>query len=154
MRLFMSFLQKASLLDERIVLLTKVIDLQADVRFLDANDPLITRTVIISSYSTWQQRTLNSEKMTPAIRQGTIDDEDLSNEKDERELNSDTLRELKSKVIDLFERIILNEGHKLQFVKTRTAHSIALLKVDHFVYLSITLMLNRFSNLNNFLSLI
>ena len=44
--------QKASVIDEGMMLPTKIADLQAYVRSLDADDPLTTRTVIISSHST------------------------------------------------------------------------------------------------------
>ena len=78
------------------MLSTKVTDLQAFVGTLDPNDPLTTRTIIISSsYSTWHQRTLNSEEMAKATSKRADGDEDLSDDEDERELDSDTLRQLK-----------------------------------------------------------
>lgn len=124
---------------------------------LSPSDSLTIRHIILSSYTTWRACTLIqnsaiiSRSRIPDTEKNEDDDE---NGDDDRKMDSDTLRLLKFTAVDLFGRIILDEKHKIKSVRTTIVQSVRLLKADHYFFLSVILMLNRFSDLGGFLSLI
>lgn len=71
-----------------------------------------------------------------------------------KSFDSDTLRLMTPDPTGLFGSVILDEGHNIKSVATGTAQSVALLKAEHFIYLSATPMLNEPADLGGFLCLI
>lgn len=108
---------------------------------LDPEDSKTGRTIVLSSHTTFALRIIRMER-------------NLKRRKEDEEMNPKQILALKSAVAGRFERMIMNEGHKMKSYCTRSARAIQLLGARRLIFLSATPMLNRALDLHEFLSLL
>ena len=109
-----------------------------DLNNLNSNT---TKIIILSSYSIWRKRIIdffvesksrkNKEKKTVS-KLKVNENDDLKKKK--QELFENILRFLRFKIIDFFNRVVLNEVHKIKSIRIKTVQIIAFLEAFHFIF--------------------
>ena len=129
-----------------------------DLNNLNSNT---TKIIILSSYSIWRRRIIDflvesrsrkDKKKKTVSKLKVNENDDLKEEK--QKLFENILRFLRFKIIDLFNRVVLNEIHKIKSVRIKTAQVIALFEAFHFIFLTATSMINRSTDLDEILSML
>ncbi|KAL4982726.1 P-loop containing nucleoside triphosphate hydrolase protein [Aspergillus falconensis] len=131
------------------------------VKGLDARDPATAKTLILTSYETWSIRTTkeaNSSEQTVAA--GSIEEhiDTIATIQDDLDAVKTMTpkgqrQRWESTAVGLFDRVILDEGHKVKNINTRQHQSIALLQAQHIWIFSATPMLNQMVDLGGYLAL-
>ena len=133
-------------------------ELRRKVKSLDPYDPQTGRTLFLTTYGAWHNRTLDKDSKyeTPTkpkskaskgkskVPEETLDEDlDPEEESDEEEMTESEAMKYISRAEGLFYRVICDEAHKLRSPKTKT--SLAILKLGKIVryLLSATPMINK-----------
>ena len=73
---------------------------------------------------------------------------------EEQKLFENILKFLRFKIIDFFNRVVLNEVYKIKSIRIKTAQIIALFETFHFIFFIATSMINRSTDFDESLSML
>ena len=168
-RLFFDFVIKyyietvirSVLIDRSFILNSSVYHLKNYLTDLNNLNLNTTKIIILSSYSIWRRRIIDflvesrsrKNKKKKTVSKLKINENDDLKEKKQK-LFENILRFLRFKIIDFFNRVVLNEVHKIKSVRIKTAQVIALFEIFHFIFFTATSMINRSTNFDEILSML
>ena len=119
------------------------------------------KIIILSSYSIWRKRIIDffvesrsrKNKKKKTISELKVNENNDSKE-EKQKLFENILKFLRFKIIDFFNRVVLNEVHKIKSVRIKTAQVIALFEAFHFIFFTATFMINRSTDFDEILSML
>ena len=119
------------------------------------------KIIILSSYSIWKRRIIDffvESKSRKNKKKKTISELKVNENNDSKEekqkLFENILKFLRFKIIDFFNRVVLNETHKIKSIRIKIAQIIALFEAFHFIFLTATSMINRSIDFDEILSML
>ena len=133
-------------------------DYLTDLNNLNSNT---TKIIILFSYSIWKKRIIDflvesksrKNKKKKTVSKLKVNENDDLKEKKQK-LFENILRFLRFKIIDFFNRVVLNEIHKIKSIRIKTAQVIALFEALHFIFFIATSMINRSFDFDEILSML
>ncbi|KAH3002676.1 hypothetical protein KXV52_000701, partial [Aspergillus fumigatus] len=153
-------------------------DLETELRALDPTDIGTTRTIILSSYTTWSMRIMPEVDVGAGQMDGAGDG--VGND-DENDLAIEQLAEMQAQTMEdddtagqvdfgsgrkgrqvkrfdthlsgWFGRVVCDEGHAAKTIRTRVHQSVARLEAEHVWFLTATPLYNRAFDLCGYLAI-
>ena len=158
---YIEIVTRSVLIDRSFIFNSFVHHLKNYLTDLNNVDSNTIRIIILSSYSIWRRRIIDffvesksrKNKKKKTVSELKINENDDLKEK-KQELFENILKFLRFKIIDFFNRVVLNEVHKIKSVRIKTAQVIALFETFHFIFLTATFMINRSFDFDEILSML
>ena len=152
---------RSVLIDRSFILNSSVHHLKNYLTDLNNLNSNTIKIIILSSYSIWRKRIIDffvesrsrkNKKKKTVSELKVIENDDLKEKK--QELFENILKFLRFKIIDFFNRVVLNETHKIKSIRIKIVQVIALFEAFHFIFLIATFMINRSTDLDEILSML
>ena len=154
MKYYYSLKMAANLWDKDMTLGTHITNL---VQYVDSlpNDPSTLRVIVLSSYSTWQNRSLywDTNSHIPTRKKPHSKHDDFGSDHEEN-LTNNQLQILHSFVPSIFKRVCTDEAQKLKGHRTQAFTAVQLLDANIVNLMTATPMLNRPTDLLGLLILL
>ncbi|RLL93946.1 hypothetical protein CFD26_100675 [Aspergillus turcosus] len=122
-------------------------DLETQLQALDPMDVMITRTIVLSSYTTWAMRTMHEAAQN-------LDDETAEQEDFGSGRKAQQAKRYNTYLSGWFGRKVCDEGHAAKSIRTRAHEAIAQLEAAHIWFLTAIPLYNRAFDMCGYLAIL